>query len=363
VQILDSTDHERVRPLFSDLIRYNVSIDGVLTGNNPGAVYVDHPQAPQVALLMSPESAYLAGAASSAQASAVTSQIVALMESDDNEALWLVCDPTWQPDLLPRRALPIPRQHYDCTAVSFDWRSRVPEGFAVYAIDEAFFDRSALAIPDHLDDWMLSCWGSQEHFLAHGFGFVTVALNTNQVVSWSLCDCIGNNACEIGIHTHPDYRQRGLAALTTAATVDHALVGGLSLVGWHCDADNIASQRTALRVGFTFERDYAAFVYFRQEAVYWAEAGRLQEVAGDYRAAAAHYIRADACEDKPTWGQNLPFYAACAFARLGDYASAWLWLDRAVAQGFDDTNALQSVDALTPMKNTAAWDNLLQAMG
>lgn len=366
MQTLDPLHYERVRPLFSDLIHYNVSISGVLAGSNPGTVYVDSLETPQVALLISPEGTYLAGVESgSDQVAALRSQIADLLATGDIEALWLTCEPTWQPllnDILPRPALQIPRQHYVCTALSFDWLSRVPEGFALHAIDEALLVRPELVIPDHVEDWIQNNWGSRECFLAHGFGFVTEALNTNQVVSWSLCDCIGDDACEIGIHTHPDYRRRGLAALTSAAAVDYAFGQGLSLVGWHCNADNTASQRTALRVGFTSERDYLTFACFRREAVHWAEAGRLQEVAGDYHTAAEHYIRADACEDKPAWGHYLPFYAACMFARLGDYASAWTWLYRAVAQGFGDLSSLQSVDALAPMKGTAEWDNLLQSI-
>lgn len=219
-----------------------------------------------------------------------------------------------------------------------------------------------MTIPDHIHGWIENNWGTPEDFFTRGFGFVTEALETHTIVSWSLCDCIGDNACEIGIQTDPDYRQRGLAALTAAAAVDHALAQGLSSVGWHCRADNIGSQRTASRVGFTLERDYVSFASFRRESIHWAEAGRLKEVAGDYPAAAEHYIRADACDDKPEWGAYIPFYAACAFARHGDYDSAWTWLQRAVAQGFDDSDALRAVDALKPLQDSPAWDSLLQAM-
>src|SRR5690606_34655817 len=109
-----------------------------------------------------------------------------------------------------------------------------------------------------------------------------------------------------------------------------------------CNTGNLGSRYTALRVGFTLEREYVSLGVFRREAVHWAEAGRIQEMAGDYRAAAEYYIRADACKDKPVWGHYIPFYAACAFARLGDYDAAWLWLHRAAAQGFADVDALHA---------------------
>lgn len=367
MRTLNPSQYVRVRPLLDNLIRFNVSIDAVLTRNNPGTVFIDQPDTPHVVLIMTPEGTYLAGDTPSAdQVFALKNHVAHLMENDDIEALWLTCDPAWQPlldEFLPRPPLPIARQHYVCTVPAFDWHTHIPDGFAVHRIDPALLTRTDLTFPDHVHDWIENNWGTPEDFFAHGFGFITEALDAHKVVSWSLCDCIGDNACEIGIHTHPDYRRLGLAALTSAAAVDYALAQGLSGVGWHCNTDNIGSQYTALRVGFTFERDYVSFAAFRREAIHWAEAGRLQEVAGDYRAAADHYIRADGCGDKPIWGKYIPFYAACAFAKFGDYPSAWTWLHRAVAQGFDDVDTLQSAAELTSMQSMPAWDRLLQSIG
>ena len=252
-------------------MRFNVSIAGVLTRNNPGTIYVDQPDTPHVVLLMSPEGTYLASdAPSTDQVSALKNHVADLMENNDIEDLWLTCDPAWQPvldDFLPRPPLPVARQHYVCTAPAFDWRSHVCGGFAVHRIDQALLTRADLTIPDHVHDWIENNWGTREDFFASGFGFVTEALDTHKVVSWSLSDCIGDHACEIGIHTHPDYRRQGLAALTSAAAVDYALAQGLSMVGWHCNTDNIGSQHTALQVGFTLERDYVSFATFRRESV------------------------------------------------------------------------------------------------
>lgn len=348
-------------------MRFNVSIASVLMGNNPGMVYVDQPSTPHMVLLISPEGTYLAGDAPTVdQVAALKNHVVKLMANDDTENLWLTCDPSWQlllDDFLPRPPLPIARQHYVCTAPVFDWRSHIREGFAVYRIDQTMLDREDLTIPDHIHDWVENNWETQVNFLTRGFGFVTEKLNTREIVSWSLCDCIEDYACEIGIHTHPNYRRQGLAVLTAAAAVDYAFTRGLNMVGWHCNADNAGSQHTALRTGFIHERDYISFAVFRREAVHWAEAGRLREVAGDYRAAAEYYVRADACQDKPVWGNYIPFFAACAFAKSNDYDSAWTWLHRAVAQGFNDVNSLQSADALIPIRTMPAWDSLLQSIG
>ncbi|MBZ0289874.1 MAG: GNAT family N-acetyltransferase [Anaerolineae bacterium] len=363
---LDVKDFERTRPLLSDLAPYNVSIAGVLEGNNPGTVYVDNPIMPHVVLLIGPEGSFLAGSSpSAAQISALKDLITDLMEHQGFEALWLDCRPAWGSrlvDILPWPPLQQPRRHYVCTSLTLDWRSQVPEGFRVQSVTRELLDRAGLDIPDHLYDWMQNNWGSTDAFLARGFGFVTVDVTAERVVSWSLCDCIGDGVCEIGIHTRPEYRQRGFAAITVAAAVDHALANGFRAVGWHCHAENTASWRTALRVGFVWERDYVNHVCFRSEAVHWAEAGRLQAAQGNYQAAADIYIRADTAEDQPVWGAYIPFHAACMFAQMGDYPTAWHWLNRAAARGFDDVIRLQSSDALIPLRTTNAWATLIETI-
>ncbi|MCZ7544826.1 MAG: GNAT family N-acetyltransferase [Anaerolineae bacterium] len=78
--------------------------------------------------------------------------------------------------------------------------------------------------------------GTTAAFLDKGFGFATV--HGNEVVSWSLADCVSGAACEIG-HTAEAHRRRGLAAATAAAAVEHALSNGFTTVGWHTSKDNV----------------------------------------------------------------------------------------------------------------------------
>ncbi|MCB9455603.1 MAG: hypothetical protein H6671_06420 [Anaerolineaceae bacterium] len=142
----------------------------------------------------------------------------------------------------------------------------------------------------------------------------------------------------------------------------YAFTQGYHAVGWHCNTENTGSRRTALHVGFVHERDYVNHFCVRNEAVHWAEAGRLQEMRGDYRAAADFYIRAASITEQPDWGCYIPFYAACALARLGEYAAAWDWLRQAVEQGLDDIASLQASEALSPLKGAERWAVLLQSI-
>jgi RimJ/RimL family protein N-acetyltransferase len=121
---------------------------------------------------------------------------------------------------------------------------------------------------------MTGNWGSAQAFLERGFGFVTVG--GDRVVSWSLADCVSGDEAEIGIRTDPLHRRKGLAAITAAAAVEHALGAGLRRVGWQCSVRNVGSVRTAERVGFRLEREYVIHYAMREEAAHsdeMAEAG------------------------------------------------------------------------------------------
>ena len=70
-----------------------------------------------------------------------------------------------------------------------------------------------------------------------------------------------DDAIDVGIITHPAHRRRGLAAVAVATTVEHCLSHGFSTVGWHCNADNVGSWKTAEKVGFERNREYAYYYY------------------------------------------------------------------------------------------------------
>lgn len=138
MRTLDIPRYASVRPLLNDLMPFNLNIAAVLTGINPGTVYVDDTDRPHVVLMISAEGIYVGGDAPSPdRVSVLKKHVVDLMENHGVEAMWLICSPAWQSvvdDFLIRPPFRIDRLHYVCTAVSFDWRAHVPEGFAVHCI-------------------------------------------------------------------------------------------------------------------------------------------------------------------------------------------------------------------------------------
>lgn len=257
---LNKANYEKARPLFRAL-EFHLTSAAVLDGNNPGLVMVDDPINPQSAFMLSPEGCYLAGRSDNDTFNRALGQAIREKQILDVqvEALWVICATlSWEEQLAalvaPLQPAKIARRHYVCRTLRHDWGAHLPNGFEVYRLDEVFLNRSGVTIPDHIKGWMEGNWGSTADFLQKGFGFVTLC--ATECVAWSVADCRSGDACEIGIRTVEQYRRRGLAAITAAATVEHALSHGFSKVGWQCSEDNLGSIGTAEKVGFERERDY-----------------------------------------------------------------------------------------------------------
>jgi GNAT superfamily N-acetyltransferase len=258
---LDKTNYEKARPLFRAL-EFHLTSAAVLDGSSPGLVIVDDQRNPQSAFMLSPEGCYLAGRSDNDAFNRSLGQAIREKRILDVpvEALWVICaTASWEKQLAdlvaPFRPAKIARRHYVCRTLAHDWRAHLPNDFEVHRLDEVFLNRSGLTIPDHIQGWMEGNWGSTADFLQRGFGFVTLC--GNECVAWSVADCRSGDACEIGIRTVEQYRRRGLAAITAAATVEYALSHGFSRVGWQCSEDNLGSIGTAEKVGFERERDYS----------------------------------------------------------------------------------------------------------
>ncbi|MFC1960747.1 GNAT family N-acetyltransferase [Chloroflexota bacterium] len=263
---LKPNDYGRVRPLFAEMAAVHVSIGSVLDGYSPGFVYVDDGDTPSLAFLSSPEGAHLIGTPTNPdwrEDVAAFVQDTLLDERGWSDVYVIIgdnldglkhCFPMFDAFQI------MLRYYYTCTELAFDWRANLPAGYEVRRLDADLLTDPAITHGNgrsgwkHICEWMIMGWSSMACFLEHGFGFVT--LHDNAVVSYSLADGRSGDECEIGIHTVPDYRQHGLAALTTAAAVEYALANNYRLVGWHCDQQNDGSWHTAERVGFVRAQNY-----------------------------------------------------------------------------------------------------------
>jgi RimJ/RimL family protein N-acetyltransferase len=362
---LDETDYEKVRPLFLPLGSQLSSL-AVLDGINPGRCLVDDLAIPQTAFLFSPEGCYLAGNPHNQDFNSALNQAIFNQGtfSEDMQAFsFVLTSDDWVDSLVdifsPRTPIVFPRRHYVCYGSVLDWRSYIPEGFIVSRITVQLLNRAKLRIPSHVYSWIRHNWGSTSWFLEHGFGFVTT--HGDEVVSWSLADCVSGSCCEIGIHTVPGYRRRGLATVTAAATVDYALSHGFPMVGWHCNDENLGSIGTAEKVGFTKERDYTMYNLFLDEATHLAELGYRSFLAGNYHETTSCYEQVFAIqEDLPGYHYHL---AARAYAALGEEHRALDHLAAAIAHGWHDISHTTRCKEFTELLQTTEWSALMARVG
>jgi RimJ/RimL family protein N-acetyltransferase len=375
---LKERDYLRVQPLFEEL-GWNLITRAVIEGTSPGKIYVDRDESPSTAFMCTVEGYYLAGAENNDAFNTAVNELIfeRLFAGDtirkDETDVAIGFHPNSWAHRMPlifrgRDPLITQRRHYVCTELKLGWSDHVPAGFQIQRIDEKLLRTPHLAVPEHIASWMRTNWGSTSDFFRRGFGFCT--LHDQRVVSWSLADCVSGRACEIGIHTHEDYRRQGLATLTAAATVDYSLSRGLSQVGWHCDEYNLGSIGVAEKVGFKLERKYIQYYACANEAHHLEETAQTHFRAQRYREAVDTYEKFFAIprEELPPWlREALPqelgthyFRVAYAKAAIGEDAGALRYLEKAVDNGWLHIDFLTRCNKFERLHGTSAWEGIVQ---
>jgi GNAT superfamily N-acetyltransferase len=367
---LESNEYERVRSLFQGF-DYSLSVLAAIEGNNPGRIFVDDADRPHTALAFTVEGYLLAGdhdnpATNEALRCLLREKIFTgeVFVNGDWSMSLAVHPETWEaklPELIPTHEVEKnERYHYLCRTVKFDWRNHVPEGYTVHRVDQAVLDGSKVVFPDPLREWIdfAETWWTVENFLAKGVSFCVV--QGHEVVSWCTCDCVAGDRIDVGIITHPAHRRRGLAAVAVAATVEHCLSHGFSVVGWHCNADSVGSWKTAEKVGFERNREYAYYYYIYDPVDHQAELGWYYYKRGEYAKTVQYYEQVFALRDEnPDYYYHL---AASAWAILGNKEKALKYLHAAADCGWAQVEWTKQQEEFSILHGTPEWDTVLARM-
>ena len=201
-------------------------------------------------------------------------------------------------------------------------------------------------------------WVGVENFLDKGAGFC--ALAGQEVVAWCMSDCAAGKQIDVGVFTHPAYRRRALGTIVVAATVEHCLRQGFRAVGWHCNAENVASWKLAEKVGFKRHRTYHYFYYMYDPVDHLAELGWYHYRNRRYDRCTEYYEQVFARrEDNPDYYYHL---AASAWAILGDAQRALKYLQAAADHGWREADFTNEAEEFAILHGTPEWDMLLQQM-
>ncbi len=365
MQPISPSDYAQSIPLFQPL-GFHLAVPFALQGQTPAQLFVDDARRPASALLRVQHSCYLAGAPDNAGFNAGLCQlfektIFPAQPQDGFVFKWE--NPGWehalqQEILVDHPPIPGPRQYYaidlNQPGALPDRLPDLPDGLALRAVDPALAENRAYTNLDDLRDELLSERPTIEAFLENSFG--TCIVSPDLIVTWCLSEYNLGARCEVGIATHPSYQGRGLATLTGLAFLRQAKEAGITQVGWDCWTRNVASCKTALKIGLRKERDYPACFVLADPAAHLSVHGEIQLYQGKYREAAEWFERAFSHGEPPGWACA---NAARTYARLDQPERAFHYLELALKKGYADIEGLQNDEHLQSLHPSPRWEEIM----
>ena len=130
----------------------------------------------------------------------------------------------------------------------------LPVGYDVFEINENFVDKF-----EHMENYeeiqcdIIKVWGSMTKFTELGKGYV--ATRNNSICSIALTRFFYKDIHSIGVETYDPHKKKGLSAFLSMILFKD-IIGNGENIWWDCMESNIASQRTAEKVGLTFDYEY-----------------------------------------------------------------------------------------------------------
>jgi len=151
-----------------------------------------------------------------------------------------------------------------------------------------------------------------------------------------------------------------LAAVVVAATVEHCLSHGFNAVEWHCNADNVGSWKTAEKVGFERNREYAYYYYMYNPIDHLAEVGWYYYRRGEYAKTVQYYEQVFALRDEnPDYTYHL---TASAWALLRNREKALEYLLAALDHGWKQIEWTKQQEEFSILHGTPEWNAVLARM-
>ncbi|NHJ05321.1 MAG: GNAT family N-acetyltransferase [Candidatus Heimdallarchaeota archaeon] len=275
---LQLEEFEKVRELFTE-VEYNLNCMAVISGINPGRIWVDSKEKPTCGFLVDNVWAYfLAGDPNNNEFNKEIGRILkeelfsqAEIKEGINQGEWIMYfeNKDWFDKIENRFAIKDPmalRRYYYVfeKLLVTNWRTEIPKGFVMIEIDASLLKEEKLENIEEMKAWIKTNYETMEKFLEKGLGVCLIEESTKTLASWCLSDWSVEDKIEIGIVTARSYRRRGFATLCTAAMVELCQEKKYQ-IGWHCNQENEGSWRTAEKVGFVRKKNYIVANGFYKE--------------------------------------------------------------------------------------------------
>ncbi|WP_078394532.1 GNAT family N-acetyltransferase [Shouchella patagoniensis] len=250
---LDPRDFGKVSKLIKHT-NHELSIAAVITGNTPGEIYVDHVEEPSSTLIMTPECNVVAGDSNNKKFNEGVKKLLDFYDP-------ITCDTSdWEEkinDIHCNRALKkYKRRYYQFEELRFEnYVASLDNQYTLEYVQVDTLDDIQYENSEKIKEWFV--FKNRNEVKDYCLG--AYIRQGNKIVCWCLVDCIVGDQIEIGIHTHKDFRRRGLGSIALAATVDSSMLNGVKEIGWHCVDTNVGSYTIAEKIGFKKGKEYLSF--------------------------------------------------------------------------------------------------------
>ncbi len=258
---------QNIIPLFHPF-EYHTVLRTIVAGETPGYIYADNPDYPNFAVAQFKHRVFLAGKPDATAGEPLRQLILHQIKANSLAAgvplmRMAVSDTGWLPILTAALS--------DQNPFTPDYRvylreipnkpdsPSLPTGFTLRSVDKNLIETDFSGKSALLEE-MCSERESVQAFLSRSFG--TVAFKDETLAGWCLSEYNFQDRCEIGIATMEPFQRKGLAKAMTFAFLRQAYDHGVRNVLWHCNGNNIASQRTALSAGFHLVEDQPVLILY-----------------------------------------------------------------------------------------------------
>jgi len=375
---LSPEQFDRVLPLVGDQ-GIHFEMLATLSGHCRGRVWVDHPDHPRAALVLSQShNGYCQGYAPSwgiPLAQQLIERVIGPWGQRIGAVRWsLRYPPDWHGALADALAKEHPiADSYLCLHYpnerTLPLTDNMPEGYKLLSVDAAFLAGS-WRHREALDDWIRDCWASQAAYLADGLGYAVV--HGDEIVSHCMAEYPTPEAYGIGVDTTEGYRRRGWGTRASRATVRACLERGKS-VYWHCHQGNVASEQLARKVGLEPLRRYPVLYAWYNPLDQLVVNGNTRLWARDACAALPWYQCALVESDRNPgwlsgahllgegrWAASTAFQMARAHALCQQPKRALLLLRIALTKGWTDWAAIDTEPDIETLRTLPEWRCWLQ---
>lgn len=362
LHLLYPQQYARIRPLFDERITPSLYDQGILLGKYPGKVIVDDVDQPRSALVIKDLWCHLIGDPTNLPFTTALQMALAKKQfiGEKTSTLFFI-DPTeaWGHVLNGlienRQPIETPRHVYAANPGYRIPTPKLPEEYKLQCIDESLRDLVDGELPEDVQKVLTLRMGANR---PDEIGFGYVAIHGRSCAAWAVVDFIVGRTGEIRLMTDAQHRRRGLAFITSAATIRHGLDHGLNQIDWDVAASNIGSIRTAEKLGLNRLRQTKEFILIFPEVGYlinlaWShlDSQRFEQT----QVVAETMINSD----KEVLVQYGHFLAGAAWAGLAHPAKAIEHINQAIDAGFNDLPELENCPSLTILYGSPEWDALV----